>query len=145
MLNIPKLQAHTTRSSCCCMKVAAHNKEVSADSHSPHNGSPAPPLQPHTPLLVLWSLSRNISLNRECFLGKISVFDRKRRNAKYEFGMKSTRGGKRTEAWRRKHAHTQKFVWYPNENSSHDIRLLWREKTEREVVLLILLIYLKNK
>lgn len=47
---------------------------------------------------------------REYFQGKTAAFDRKRRNAKYEFGMKSTRGGKRTEAeaWRR-NAHTQKF------------------------------------
>lgn len=33
----------------------------------------------------------------------------KKATQKCEFGSKRTRGGKRTEAWRRKHAHTQKF------------------------------------
>lgn len=69
---------------------------------------------------------------------------KKRRNAKYELGMISTRGGKRTEQRRgveNTRAHAKVFVGPDkNANSSPDIRLLRRERAgQGEVVLLLLL------
>lgn len=46
--------------------------------------------------------------------------------------MKSTRGGKRTEAWRR-NTHARKSFVAPNANSSHDIRLLAGEQGRKYV------------
>lgn len=47
---------------------------------------------------------------------------KKKQIQKCEFGTKWTRGRKRTEAWRRKHAHTQKFCG-SGANSTHNAEL----------------------
>lgn len=94
------------------MKVVAHNKEVSERALT-SQWLPCPAVKAtHSSPCALVSTAEFLSEWRVFPRQKNSVFDRKRRNAKYEFGMKSTRGGKRTEAWRRKHAHTQKFCGF---------------------------------
>lgn len=108
MSNIPKLQAHTKRSSCCSMKVAAHNKEVSESALTLQKGVSAPLLQAHTLLLTLCFCKAGL-LNY--FLGqKITVFDREKKAecqvwVWYEINART----KTHRGVASKHAHTQKF------------------------------------
>lgn len=125
MSNIPKLPEHTERSSCCSVKVGAHNKEEwGADTHLTMAVLPR-----HTPLAAhrfcRGASPRNPSDSsaKRCRLagGKNGI-------QKCELGSKRTRGGKRTEAWRRKHAHTQKFCG-SSANSALNAELLCGGRT----------------
>lgn len=134
MSNIPKLQAHTKRSSCCGTKVAAHNKEVPESALTSQWLSCTAVTAAHS--------SPDTPATRVAFASKISslssakknerVWQKKRRNAKYELGMISTRGGKRTGQRRgveNTRAHAKVFVGPDkNANSSPDIRLVRRER-----------------
>lgn len=117
MSNIPKLPAHTERSSCCSVKVGAHNKEECERTlTSQWPSCPATLRSLHT------ASAGGFLPETRAIPRQNSVVWQKKQTQKCEFGTKSTRGGKRTEAWRRKHAHTQKFCG-SSENSAHNAEL----------------------
>lgn len=133
MSNIPKLpeQRGAERSSCCSVKVGAHNKEASERTLT----SQWPSCPAEAPLAALRSCRGASPRNESDSWAKTGWFgwwggvgrggreEKKKGAQKCEFGSKRTRGGKRTEAWRRKHAHTQKFCG-SSANSAHHAQLL---------------------
>lgn len=112
MSKIPKLQADTKRSSCCSVKVAAHNKEVCESVLTLQKIALLRCCRHTLPLLTLWFYKADMLCESRLFPRreiKITVFDRKKAECQvwvwYEINARTgTHRGVAT-----KHAHTQKF------------------------------------
>lgn len=120
MSNIPKLPAHAKRSRCSGMKVPAHNKEVCGRaltsqrlpySAATDTGS-ARYYSCFCVVIFGYFHGKTTKNNNKQTQNKTVFFDRKTRNAKYEFGMKSARGGKRTQRRGVETHDTQKFCGF---------------------------------
>lgn len=121
MSNIPKLQAHTKRSSCCSMKVAAHNKELSGKALTLQTALLAPLPRAHAPSPRGFCLCGGFGSRLVRVSGtKRVVFDRKKAECKvwvwYEINAPSKKNAQ--EAWRQ-NTRTRKSLVGPKANSSH--------------------------